>query len=249
MKNFLVISGALLPICGVLLSCFPNYKSEERMPAAVVYSDPALQAFLLADPFAKDGYDHNEDGTYTNRKFQFGTQLPKEDEIRELAGREIWFKSAPNERLHTYYFPQSLNSPIAWYKILRGDRREQRFNSWGLINDPDCCTPGKDCDARGIKFQGRAVTMTDTYGWDFCAGDESLLNSLKDPKNARWEDPACRHPIIKAADALDAKPRERGCELAFEIPPAPSATGNFRIRALIPSGGKKSVAGKATKSA
>ncbi|MBC7372062.1 MAG: cytochrome c [Bdellovibrionaceae bacterium] len=219
MKKLVMISGALLSASVIFVACLSSSKKDERTPAAAAaYNDPDLQKYLATDPFAKDGYDHNVDGTYTNRKFQFGTQLPEADAIKELAGREIWFKSAPNERLHSYYFPQSLNSPIAWYKILRGDRREQRFNSWGLINDPDCCTPGKDCGARGMKYQGRTPNMSDTYGWDYCVGDEALLNSLKDPKANKWEDPACDHPIVKAADTLDNQPRESRCELAFGNP-------------------------------
>jgi hypothetical protein len=41
---------------------------------------------------------------------------------------------------------------------------------------------------------------------------------LKDPKNARWEDPACNHPVLKAADALDSRARENRCEMAFGNP-------------------------------
>lgn len=203
-----------------LFACVPSKNKQEtpRVPASEVYADRELQDYLKIDPFAKDGYDHNQDGSYANRRFQFGTELPKDQEIRELAGREIWFKSAPNERFHSYYFPQKINSPIAWNKVLRGDQHDQRFQIWGLINDPDCCVPGKECAERGMTFNGRAVTMADTFGWEYCAGDEKLLNALRDPGRNKWEDPACANPILKAADALDGKPRESRCELAFGNP-------------------------------
>lgn len=200
----------------LLSACHSNpSKDTARTPAADPYAEEELNKFLAQDPFAKDGYDHNRGSA---RKFQPGKTLSKEQEIRELAGREIWFKSAPNERLHTYYFPQVLNSPIAWYKVLRADRHNDRFNSWGLINDPDCCVPGVSCDAKGMRYQGRSVTMEDTFGWEYCAGDEALLEAVRDPKANKWEDPACQHPVLKAADSLDHQPRENRCELAFGNP-------------------------------
>src|SRR5581483_9334493 len=136
-------------VCLSLISCFSDPQKESaRAPASEIYNSSELQNFLAQDPFAKDGYDHNQDDNYTSRHFSFGTHLPPDQEIHELAGREIWFKSAPNERFHTYYFPQQINSPIAWYHILRADRHSQRFNSFGLINDPDCCVPGQNCEQK-----------------------------------------------------------------------------------------------------
>ncbi len=61
----------------------------------------------------------------------------------ERAGREIWFKAtAGNERFHTYVFQQRLGVLIDWGKVLGSTGRNERFETWGLINDPDCCTPG-----------------------------------------------------------------------------------------------------------
>ncbi len=225
MNRLIMILSSLL----LLSACFSNQHKEAsyRTPAAdtTAYAnqyDGELGAYLANDPFSRDGYDHNQDGTYTNRKFQFGKTLSKEQEIKELAGREIWFKSAPNERFHTYYFPQKLNSPIAWYKVLRADRHDKRFMSWGLINDPDCCVPGKNCKEKGLKYHGGEPTMQDTYGWEYCAGDEALLDAVKN--KTAWRDPACDNPVVKAADALDVdgagrqRPRESRCELAFGNP-------------------------------
>ena len=61
----------------------------------------------------------------------------------ERAGREIWYKAtAGNGRFHTYVFQQRLGVLIDWYRVLRSDARQDRFKAWGLMNDPDCCTPG-----------------------------------------------------------------------------------------------------------
>jgi hypothetical protein len=205
----------------ILLACNSNQPKEEaeRTPASAQYTnqyDGELGQYLAQDPFSRDGYDHNQDGSYSNRHFQFGKSLPKDQEIKELAGREIWFKSAPNERFHTYYFPQKLGSPIAWYKILRADRHDKRFQNFGLINDPDCCVPGVNCADKKLTYHGHAPTMSDTFGWEYCAGDEALLDSVRN--KTAWKDPACDNPIIKAADGLDQKPREDRCELAFGNP-------------------------------
>src|SRR6266851_4752756 len=86
----------------------------------------------------------------------------------ERAGREIWYKAtAGNGRFHTYVFQQRLGVLIDWYRVLRSDGRQDRFKAWGLINDPDCCTPGSaGCPAK---------SYDETYGFDWCPGDESLL--------------------------------------------------------------------------
>ena len=124
------------------------------------------------------------------------------------AGREIWFKAtAGNARFHTYTFQQRITALPDWYGVLRGDRRDLRFKSWGLINDPGCCTPGSaGCPARSYE---------ETYGFDWCPGDETLLKFVGKPG---YRDPAC--------DFKDAAPpagdppghrngREDSCNLAF----------------------------------
>ncbi|MFP5504642.1 MAG: cytochrome c [Gammaproteobacteria bacterium] len=124
------------------------------------------------------------------------------------AGREIWYKAtAGNARFHTYTFQQRITALIDWYGVLRGDRRDTRFRTWGLINDPGCCTPGSDgCPARSYE---------ETYGFDWCPGDDTLLQYVGKPG---YRDPAC--------DFQDAEPdpgdpdghrqgREDSCNLAF----------------------------------
>ena len=124
------------------------------------------------------------------------------------AGREIWFKAtAGNARFHTYTFQQRVTALIDWYGVLRGDARDTRFKTWGLINDPGCCKPGSDgCPAKSVE---------ETYGFDWCPGDETLLKFVGKPG---YRDPACD---FKDASAGASDPdghqqgREDSCNLAF----------------------------------
>lgn len=175
-----------------------------RAPA----SYPTLEN-LLTDNFNIDGYDQS-----LNRKFISG-KISDSQSIKELAGRSIWFKSAPNERHHTYVFPQKLGVALDWNQTFSSALHNSRFQIWGLINDPDCCVPGNDCDQKGKRFNGRSVTLNDTFGWEFCNGDEDLLNSLSQNKADFYKDPACDDKIIQAADQLAGVVRENRCELQF----------------------------------
>jgi hypothetical protein len=124
------------------------------------------------------------------------------------AGREIWFKAtAGNARFHTYTFQQRITALIDWYGVLRGDQRDTRFKTWGVINDPGCCTPGSaGCPARSYEA---------TYGFDWCPGDQTLLKFVGKPG---YRDPACD---FKDAAATPSDPaghrngREDSCNLAF----------------------------------
>lgn len=181
--------------------------NKDRSPTSTSdYSNNQIQN-ILTDDFAKDGYDHS-----LKRDFGSG-KISDVQAIQELAGRSIWFKSAPNERHHAYIFPQKVGVGIDWNQAMDADFHDQRFQTWGLINDPDCCTPGVNCEQKGMRFAGRAVTKIDTFGWDYCKGDEALLTSINNKTSYR--DPACDDPIIKSADQLDSKIRESRCELAF----------------------------------
>src|SRR6185437_9911558 len=95
----------------------------------------------------------------------------EDDELTDSQklGREIWYNAtAGNFRFHSYTFPQRiLSGNIKWGKFLDSKERDKRFSHWGLINDPDCCTPGTAGCA--------ATSLEQTYGFDFCKGDEDLL--------------------------------------------------------------------------
>jgi hypothetical protein len=127
----------------------------------------------------------------------------------ERAGREIWYKAtAGNSRFYTYVFPQRLNVQVDWYRVLNAHEHEDRFAAWGLINDPDCCVPGTaGCPAR---------TREETYGFEWCPGDEELLKHVG---HAGYRDPACDHPDtlpIRTDPHHGSKDqRQSACDLAF----------------------------------
>jgi hypothetical protein len=171
----------------------------ENAHATLASSVPALEQRAPLASFAAP------DVTYTDAGFHAG-EAGLSPSAR--AGREIWFKAtAGNARFHTYTFQQRITALIDWYGVLRGDHRDTRFKTWGMINDPGCCTPGsKGCPAKSYE---------ETYGFDWCPGDQQLLNFVGKPG---YRDPAC--------DFKDAAPaagdpeghrngREDSCNLAF----------------------------------
>ena len=125
------------------------------------------------------------------------------------AGREIWYKAtAGNDRFHTYVFQQRLGVLIDWFRVLRSDERSDRFAAWGLINDPGCCSPGSaGCPAKSPE---------ETYGLDWCPGDETLLQFVGKPG---YRDPACefKDAPLDAADvhAKAGDQRQSTCDLKF----------------------------------
>ena len=136
----------------------------------------------------------------------------------ECAGRLIWFKAtAGNERFHTYVFQQRVGVLIDWFRVLRSDQRGDRFRAWGAINDPSCCTPGSDgCPAK---------SLDETYGFDWCPGDEELLQYVGKPG---YRDPACDfRDAPLAADEIHGPEdqRQSACDLKFG-----TSTGALGIR-------------------
>ena len=112
----------------------------------------------------------------------------------EQTGRDIWYKAtAGNWKFHMYVLPQRVGGfAMDWSKFLGAAGRNTRFNDYGLINDPDCCVPGKDCQARFGKTDPVAakITLADTYGMDYCPGMNEVLEYVGE-KNKKYRDPAC----------------------------------------------------------
>jgi hypothetical protein len=126
----------------------------------------------------------------------------------ERAGREIWFKAtAGNGRFHTYVFQQRLGVLIDWYRVLNSSSRGERFKTWGIINDPDCCTPGSaNCPRR---------SLDETFGFDYCPGDDDLLAYVGKPG---YQDPACTFedaPLDTTTPHGRKDQRQSACDLAF----------------------------------
>ena len=99
----------------------------------------------------------------------------------ERSGRRIWlYATAGNDRFHTYVFQQRLGVLIDWFRVLNAKQRQERFATWGLINDPGCCIPGSDgCPA---------ASLDETFGFEWCPGDDELLAAVGTDS---YRDPAC----------------------------------------------------------
>jgi hypothetical protein len=122
----------------------------------------------------------------------------------ERVGREIWFKAtAGNARFLTYAFQQRLGVLVDWYRVLGAPGRDQRFETWGLINDPECCTPGKP----GCPMK----SLDQTYGFDYCPGDDVLLSFVG---KEGYRDPACDLPDAPVPAGTKDQ-RQSACDLAF----------------------------------
>lgn len=131
----------------------------------------------------------------------------------EKIGCEIWFKAtAGTARFFTYVYQQRLGSLVDWYGVLNAPSRASRFEKWGLINDPGCCKPGDpDCPAKSLE---------ETYGLDYCPGDDVLLRYVGKPG---YKDPACElndvAPTREEIEQGNAFPRKElwqsSCDLEF----------------------------------
>ena len=141
----------------------------------------------------------------------------------EKLGRDIWFKAtAGNARFHMYSIPQRVGGMgMNWAQLLGAEKgnkqfdRYTRFTRWGLMNDPNCCQPGDDCDSKGAKYNGKSVTPADTFGLDYCPNDEVLLGDVRN-KTGNWKDPACDIKNEENKDpALRKQYREDSCNLAY----------------------------------
>ena len=128
-----------------------------------------VAAFLLTISFALTGF-----GSIASAQSSLSAGYAAGDAKltpQERAGKEIWFfATAFNDRFFTYSYPQRLGASIDWFKILGAPNRQDLFQAWGAIPDPDCCVPGApDCKAKSAE---------ETYGFLYCPGDDVLLKSV-----------------------------------------------------------------------
>ncbi len=126
----------------------------------------------------------------------------------ERAGREIWFvATAFNDRFFTYSYPQRLGAAIDWYKVLGAEFRDQLFEGWGAIPNPDCCVPGEpECPAKSTE---------ETYGFLYCPGDAELLAHVG---KEGYRDPACDFedsPFDPNTPHGSEDQRQSTCDLKF----------------------------------
>ena len=121
----------------------------------------------------------------------------------EILGRDIWIKATGgNERFYGYVVGQRISDrSVNFWRVLNSEKRGTRFGDWGLMNDPDCCTPGD----RGCP----KTSLNQTYGMDYCPGDDELLASVG---RSDYRDPAC-----DLDSAIHGKPLgwQSACHLNF----------------------------------
>ena len=124
----------------------------------------------------------------------------------ERAGCKIWFyATAGNARFHAYVLPQRMPVLLDWYRVLNSKERDDRFRAWGIINDPECCTPGKPgCPRKSLE---------ETFGMDYCPGDDELLQYVG---KTGYRDPPCDFEDAPANSNDPHKgQRESPCGLEF----------------------------------
>ena len=195
-----IVVGALSVV--LLAAVFSFSDRKDGAPLAPLSAAPLSAAMAQqAPPAGKTGTE----AVYQDADFRLG-EAPLS--AAEIVGREIWYKgTAGNARFHTYVFQQRMGVLIDWYRALRTDQRGQRFRTWGLINDPDCCTPGAPgCPARSLE---------ETYGFDYCPGDQELLKYVG---REGYRDPACElkdAPLATDDPHGPSDQRQSTCDLAF----------------------------------
>lgn len=196
MKRSALIALALVSLFTALTMLYDQPGTAIAKVNATANPAPAVAADMPSTPppaaYPDDGFHLGEAGLTPEQR----------------AGREIWYKAtAGNDRFHTYTFQQRVGVLIDWGRILRSDRRDRRFHTWGLINDPGCCTPGTpNCPAK---------SLDETYGFDWCPGDEELLKFVG---KEGYRDPACDFkdaPPSASAPQGHQAGREDACNLAF----------------------------------
>ena len=195
MKRVAIVAAAItLAVAAVAISGDPRpLLMAQAPPAPATPEAPAAQPAGAPAPQDNPGFYEGEAGLTPS----------------EIAGREIWYKATGgNARFHTYVFQQRSGILVDWFRVLRTDQRDDRFASYGLINDPGCCTPGADgCPAK---------SPDETYGFDWCPGDQELLKFVG---RTGYRDPACdfRDAPPQADHPHHAKKdqRQSSCDLAF----------------------------------
>jgi hypothetical protein len=190
-----LILGLFLAAAGVIV-----YSGSPSAAPAGANTQPAKSAAAVPEPTSVD-----QDAPYRESCAREGLNAS------ECVGRLIWFKAtAGNDRFHTYTFQQRIGVLIDWFRVLRADQRDDRFRAWGIINDPACCKPGDPgCPAR---------TPEETYGFDWCPGDDVLLRYVG---KSGYVDPACglKDAPLDSGDlhskggTLDQ--RQSACDLKF----------------------------------
>jgi hypothetical protein len=199
MNRFTFATGSLVALALVAGVAVSGDRQSSAAPVVIAQA-PAAPSNPSAAPSSPSASQPDNPGFYAGE----ADLTPS-----ERAGREIWYKAtAGNSRFHTYVFQQRIGVLIDWYRGLRSDQRDDRFQAYGLITDPGCCRPGTEgCPAK---------SLDETYGFDWCPGDDTLLKFVG---KTGYRDPACdfRDAPPDPADIHSGKKdqRQSSCDLAF----------------------------------
>jgi hypothetical protein len=170
----------------------------------------------------KNEMDQYTDAEIDEKKMPDGTTY-RQNILAQCIGQETWYKATGGgARFHAYTSPQRQGILIDFNQMLRTEARYTRFANWGTINDPQCCSPGQDCEAKNMKIGGQPVTLANTFGWDYCVGDETLLKYVGHPEmDYTTADPACDLKNVEGARPN----QENSCFLEFG-----TSSGSMNLR-------------------
>lgn len=175
--KFLKPFGFLVILAACASSEIKDYYSPDYPARGPAQAENAVDN----GPYERDAYTRNH-----------GDHIPPGD-TKAMLGRDIWIKAtAGNSRFFAYVFPQRVSGKsINWPDMLLAQKKRARFVEYGLINDPDCCSPSIPGECQ--KKFGRSISESETYGFDFCPGDETLLKHVG-RTDITYRDPACDVP-------------------------------------------------------
>ncbi len=180
------LSVVLITAILVTWACKPrNSASKVKEGDAYAYDDSYVGPNMSSPECAADAskckcFLGNEYDKYASEP----EGSPKKKEwYRQCIGQELWaFATGTSSRYHTYTVAQRQNVPGDTALVFHTDDREHRFKNWGLVNDPNCCRPRSKAGANdGTCPDSVKFTQEDTYGMDFCPGDEELLKYVGNP--------------------------------------------------------------------
>ncbi len=179
---------------------YDDYYKGPNMSDPQCVADPAKCNCLLNNEY--DKFKDSPEGSAEKKQW-----------YRQCIGQQIWtYATGTSSRFHTYVTPQRYNVPGDYGLTFHTEDRNHRFKNWGLINDPSCCVPRSASGANdGTCPESVPFTREDTYGFDFCPGDDVLLTYVgaKD-KDYTQVDPACN--IAKLEERIGAGIRVNGAD-------------------------------------
>ena len=215
---------ALLALtAGTVVTCKKRQSSSFR--SAADYAGGPNMSMCADDPATCHCTLDNEFDTADHKAPPPGTAPEKVKQwFSQCIGQETWYKaSGGSGRFHAYMQAQRIGALPDWGLVFHAEARSGRFKHWGAVNDPSCCTPGVECQGKVIHnpdgSQRPVSSLDDTFGWEFCPGDETLLGFVGSGKDYTQSDSACKYDKladrVKQVYGVDLPKSNSSCHLAF----------------------------------